>query len=104
MEALCSQIEMYMQSFGSRLGTANLHHIGDSLMRIDRNESQLHFISCDSGEVEQVINQLRFQFDIATDHGQSRLAVFRLHRLGLKRFQSGNDWSQWRPEFVRKHG
>ena len=39
-------------------------------MRIERREPQLHLVPGDSGEVEQVINQLRFQLDIATDHRQ----------------------------------
>ena len=100
MAALCSQIEMYIKSFGLRLGAANLDDIRHRQMRIDWNETQFHFVSGDSGKVEQVINQLRFQFNIATDHRQRCSGIFSLRGLCLERFQLGNYRSQWRAQFV----
>jgi hypothetical protein len=70
MAALCPQIEMHMKSLGPRLGAANFDDVRHRLVRIDWSETQLHFVSGDSGEVQQIINQLRFQLDIATDHRQ----------------------------------
>jgi hypothetical protein len=50
MAALCSQIEMHMKSFGSRLGAANLHDVRHRLVCIDWSKTQLHFVSGDSSE------------------------------------------------------
>src|SRR4029077_14537253 len=73
------------------------------LVRIDWSHTQLHFVSGDPGEVEQVINQLGFQLDIATDHRHRCFSIFSLCRLCFERFQRGNDRSEWRAQFVRKH-
>src|SRR5207247_8522963 len=95
MATLRSQIEMHMKSFEPCLGAANVDYIRHRLMRIDWSETQLHFVSGASGEVEQVINQMRFQFDVATDHRQRCSGVVRLSRLCCKRFQRGNHRSKW---------
>jgi hypothetical protein len=50
------QIEMHMEPLGFSFYPANLHHIRYCQMRIDRNESQLHFVPADSSEIEQIIN------------------------------------------------
>ena len=100
MATLRSQIEMHMKSFEPRLDAANLDDIRHRLMRVDWSETQLHFVSGDPGEVEQVINQLRFQFDIATDHRHRCFGIFSLCRLCFERFQRRNDRSKWRAQFV----
>ena len=36
-------------------------------MRIDRDEGQVQLVSSNAGEIEQVIDQLAFQLDVAPD-------------------------------------
>src|SRR5215469_15773249 len=95
---------MHMKSFRLGFSAANFHDIRYREMRVNRRESELHFVSRDPGKVEQVINQLRLEFDIAPDHAQGSPAILSLRRLGLKRLQCGNDWSEWRAQLVREHG
>jgi len=77
---------MHVKFFASRLGTANFNDVRHRLVRIDRSETQLHFVFGDSCEVEQVVNQLRFQLDIATNHRQGCFGFFTLCGLGFEGF------------------
>ena len=72
-------------------------------MGVNWSKSQLQFVFRDAREVEQVIDQLRFKFHIATDHGQRAFDFSRLCRFGLERFERGNYRSERRAQFMRKH-
>ena len=59
-------------------------------MRVDGIEFQLQFVLRDLGEIEQVVNQLALELDIATDHGQRGFGFRGLGELDLQRVQ-GSD-------------
>src|SRR5437660_4471586 len=59
-------------------------------MRIDGIEFQLQFVLRDLGEIEQIVNQLALELDIATDHGQRGFGFRGLGELDLQCVQ-GSD-------------
>ncbi|MEO5721810.1 MAG: hypothetical protein ABIR71_10110, partial [Chthoniobacterales bacterium] len=77
-----SQVNSYRREFGSELevfllnvGVTNFERIAQERVRIHEFEIQLHLAFADPSEIEQVVDEPGFEFDIAPDdlHGLAHL-------------------------------
>ena len=69
-------------------------------MRIDGIEPQLQFVFRDQRQIEQIVNQLALELDVATDHGQRSFGFRGLGGLDLQRVQCSDHWSKRRAQFM----
>jgi len=76
----------------------------NSLMRIDWLEVELHFAFRDTGQIEQVVDELAFQLDVATHHRERGIYFGGRMALAFQRVERGEDGRERRAELVRKHG
>ena len=98
------KIEVDLDVAGARLCGANLGHIGDRLVGVHFHEIELQFVFGDTRKIEQIVDQLTLQFDIATNHGEGRAGLFGIDGPGFERFHRGQNGRQRCAQFVRKHG
>ena len=87
-----------------RFGGADIQHVADGLMGVDRLEVQLHFVLGDPGEIEEVVDELAFEFDVAPHHGESGVDFRRRLPLGFQSVECREHRSERRAQLVRKHG
>ena len=98
------KIELDLEFFPVRLGRAHVENVADSLMRIDWLEVELHFAFRDAGQIEQVVNELAFQLDVATHHRERAIYFGGRMALAFQSVERGEDGRERRAELVRKHG
>ncbi len=84
------------------LRLANLDRAAQQFVRVHDLEAELHLAFADASQVEQVVNQPRFQLHIAADHLEGRQNRFR-QIFVIERHQGGEHRGEGSPQFVAEH-
>ena len=87
---LCAQTKFHVLIFCFDFFAANFISALQDFMHARDLESELQFPFCDARDVEQVVDQTRFQFHVSTDHFQ-RVARLGRIRIGCLQFAHHRD-------------
>ena len=63
-------------------------------------ETQLEFAFCDAGDIEQIVDQTRFQLDVAPDDLEGFSDLRRVRHVRFQLAYHRNHWGEWIAQLV----
>ena len=78
----CIQVEGEIGPRCIRLRTTHLGCMLDSLMQIDRRQVHLQLAFADAGQIEEIVDQPRLEFDIPANQREGFTELFRFDEIG----------------------
>ena len=66
------QLAAHLQRLGMRLLSAHLQHVANRRVYVHALQPKLELIAGDPCDIQQILDQPRFQLDVAPDHLQDR--------------------------------
>src|ERR1700693_1133472 len=97
------QDQTKLQIFSIDLALVNIERVLQEGVSIDHLEIKLHLAFTDACEIEQVVDEPRFQLHIATNHLERFVDIFR-QSFFLQIYGGGDNRRQRRAQFVTEHG
>ena len=95
-----TQIHAQLQCPSINVGTASAHHAYQHLVELDPLPVQFHLAAGKAGGIEQVVNKLRFHFDIPSHQPQQVPGIDVEVRIGLQHGNAGQHGRQWRAQLM----
>src|SRR5947207_1273318 len=93
-----------LELFLVNLRLANFERVSQESVRIDVLHAQLHLAFADSRQVKQIVNQARFQLDVAPNKLERLVHALGNILLVLERKHGSENGSQRSPQLVTEHG